>query len=63
MGDDRSRSGAADRARVNTHEMHELAYWAKKWGITEDKLQAAAQAAGPMAANIEAHLRKTRGIK
>jgi hypothetical protein len=63
MADDKSKSGAADRARVNTHEKHELAYWTKKWGITEEQLKTAASAAGPMSANIEAHLRKTGVIK
>ena len=54
---------AADAARVAMSQKHEVAYWTKKWGITEEQLQAAHTAAGPMAAKIEAHLKKTGVIK
>jgi len=60
---DEAKSRAADRARVNTHEKYEVAYWTKKWGISEEQLKAAAQAAGPMSADIEAHLRKNQLVK
>ena len=54
---------AADAARVAMSQKHEVAYWTKKWGITEQQLKSAHDAAGPMAEKIEAHLRKTGVIK
>jgi hypothetical protein len=54
---------AADAARVAMSQKHEVAYWTKKWGISEEQLQAAHTAVGPMAAKIEAHLKKTGVIK
>jgi hypothetical protein len=54
---------AADAARVAMTQKHEVDYWTKKWGISEDQLKAAHTAAGPMAEKIEAHLKKTGVIK
>jgi Protein of unknown function (DUF3606) len=63
MADDKSKGGAADRARVSMQQKHEVAYWTQKWGISEEQLKAAHAAAGPMAEKIEAHLRKTGLLK
>ena len=54
---------AADAARVAMSQKHEVAYWTKKWGITEQQLKSAHDAVGPMAAKIEAHLKQTGVIK
>ena len=54
---------AADAARVAMSQKHEVVYWTKKWGITEQQLQSAHDAVGPMAVKIEAHLRQTGVIK
>ena len=46
MADDLKNRGAQDRARVNIHEDHEVAYWTKKWGISKEELAAAVKKAG-----------------
>ena len=60
---EKTKDWAADAARVAMSQKHEVAYWTKKWGISEDQLAAAHKVAGPMAEKIEAHLRKTGVIK
>lgn len=57
------KSHAADAARVAMSQKHEVTYWTKKWGITEQQLQAAHDAVGPMAEKIEMHLKQTGVIK
>jgi hypothetical protein len=54
---------AADAGRVAMTQKHEVAYWTKKWGITEEQLKTAHDTVGPMAAKIEAHLKQTGVIK
>ena len=62
MGEHR-KDHAADAARVAMTQKHEVDYWTKKWGITEQQLKTAHDAVGPMATKIEAHLKQTGVIK
>jgi uncharacterized protein DUF3606 len=39
MADDRTKSGAQDRDRINVHERYELEYWSKKFGVSQDELR------------------------
>ncbi|WP_219214098.1 DUF3606 domain-containing protein [Variovorax boronicumulans] len=56
MADDKSLRGPADAARINVNEEHELRYWTKALGVTEQKLRAAVASAGVMARDVRAYL-------
>jgi hypothetical protein len=58
MADDLKNRGAQDRARVNIHEDHEVAYWTKKWGISKEQLAAAVKKAGVSADAVAKELGK-----
>ncbi len=58
MADDRSKTGAADRDRINVNEDYELQYWTKALGVSADELRAAVKAVGPTAAAVREHLGK-----
>ena len=58
MADDLKNRGAQDRARVNIHEDHEVAYWTKKWGISKEQLAAAVEKAGVSADAVARELGK-----
>ncbi len=46
MSDDLNNRGPQDRARVNVNEAHELKYWTRELGVTEDKLRQAVKEVG-----------------
>lgn len=56
MADDKSIRGPADATRVNVNEEHELRYWTKTLGVSEEKLRSAVASAGVMAKDVRAHL-------
>jgi hypothetical protein len=58
MADDKSKTGAADRSRINVNEDYELQDWSRKFGVTKDELRAAVKAVGPMADDVRRHLGK-----
>lgn len=58
MADDKSKTGAADRDRINVNEDYELHYWTKALGVSADELRAAVKAVGPTAAAVRDHLGK-----
>ncbi|MBD8825293.1 DUF3606 domain-containing protein [Pseudomonas sp. CFBP 13602] len=58
MADDLKNRGPQDRARVNTTEQWELSYWTKQFGVTEQQLEDAVRAVGPMVADVQKHLNK-----
>lgn len=58
MTDDRTKTGAADRDRINVNEDYELQYWTKALGVSADELRAAVKAVGPTAAAVREHLGK-----
>jgi len=58
MADDTSIRGAGDRTKVNVNQRHELQYWSKELGCTEDELRAAVEAVGPSADKVREHLSK-----
>lgn len=57
MSDDLTNRGPADRNRVNVHEEYEVRYWTQKFGVTRAQLEAAVRAVGPMANDVERHLK------
>jgi hypothetical protein len=58
MADDLKNRGAQDRARVNVNEDHEVRYWTKKWGVSEEQLTAAVQKVGVVADAVARELGK-----
>jgi hypothetical protein len=58
MADDLQNRGAADRSRINVHEAHEVRYWTKALGVTEEQLKAAVAKAGVMTEAVRRHLGK-----
>jgi hypothetical protein len=58
MSDDTSKRGPADRQRVNVDEDYEVRYWTRKWNVSEERLREAVAAAGVMAGDVEAWLRR-----
>ena len=57
MSDDRAKAGQADRLRINTSEPYELRDWAKKFGVSEAKIKEAVAKVGPMASDVQRHLK------
>jgi Protein of unknown function (DUF3606) len=58
MPDDKTKRGAADRARINVHEDYELRNWAERFNISPEKLKDAVTKVGPMAGNVAKYLQK-----
>ncbi|AWH17646.1 DUF3606 domain-containing protein [Stenotrophomonas sp. ZAC14D2_NAIMI4_7] len=58
MTDDKTKTGAADRDRINVNEDYELQYWTQALGVSADELRAAVKAVGPTAAAVREHLGK-----
>lgn len=58
MSDDKSKTGAADRKRVNVHEAYELRDWAKKWGVSEQQVRDAVAKVGVMSDDVKRELKK-----
>ncbi|KQP03492.1 hypothetical protein ASF28_20070 [Methylobacterium sp. Leaf99] len=58
MNDDLDKRGPPDRERINVNETWEVAWWCRKFGVTEAQLRAAVKAAGVMARDVARHLGK-----
>lgn len=58
MADDKSDRGPADRQRVNVNQEHEVRYWCKAFGCTEEELRQAVQRVGVMADDVRRALGK-----
>jgi hypothetical protein len=56
MADDKSKSGASDRGRINIDQEYEVRDWAESLGVSEDELRSAVAKAGPMLKDVKAHL-------
>ena len=61
MADDPSQRGAQDRTRVNVEQEHERRYWSDKFGVSESELRRAVDEVGVQAADVEKHLKGSRG--
>ena len=59
MSDDKSKTGASDRARISVEQHYERRDWARKFAVTEDELLRAVQKVGPLAADVEKELKKS----
>ena len=56
MSDDLNQRGPQDRSRINVNESHELRYWTKELGVTEEQLRAAVKVAGVSASAVREQL-------
>lgn len=56
MADDKAERGPNDAARINVNEAHEMRYWTRILGVTEQKLRSAVAAAGVMAKDVRRYL-------
>jgi hypothetical protein len=62
MTDDLSKTGKQDDSRINIHQAYEVAYWTKKWGISETTLKQAVASAGVMVTDVAFWLKKNNHI-
>ncbi|MNI76408.1 hypothetical protein D3C73_1326360 [compost metagenome] len=58
MSDDLTNRGPQDRARINVNEDHELRYWTKELGVSEERLKEAVKAVGVAVEAVKEHLKK-----
>ena len=56
MADNLSNRGAADRARININEPHEIRYWTEALKVSEAELRAAVASVGVSAEEVRLHL-------
>ena len=59
MADDLTKTGGADRKRINTREDFEVKHWSEKFGVSADELKRAVQKVGPMADDVARQLGKS----
>ena len=59
MADDKTKTGKADRDRINVNEDYELRDWCKKFGVSEGELKAAVKKVGPMAKDVAKALNRS----
>jgi hypothetical protein len=52
MADDKTKTGQADRIRINVNEEYELRDWSTKLGVTHWEVKAAVRKVGPMAKDV-----------
>jgi len=57
MADDKTKTGKADRDRINTSEDYELNDWANHFGVSKDKVKQAVKKVGPMVKDVERELK------
>jgi hemerythrin superfamily protein len=60
MSDDRNERGSQDRSRIALDEPHEVRYWTRKLGVSEDALAQAVHAVGPSSEKVTAYLELQR---
>lgn len=60
MSDDKTKTGGADRSRINLSEDYEVRDWAEKFGVSTEELRLAAERAGPVALDVARELLKHR---
>ncbi|CAB3939593.1 DUF3606 domain-containing protein [Achromobacter insolitus] len=58
MSDDLKNRGPQDRSRINVNEDHEMRYWSKELGVSEDQLRESVKAAGVSVDAVKKHLGK-----
>lgn len=59
MADNPKNRGPQERAKVNMDQDHEVEYWTKKWGVSENQLRAVVKATGPSTDAVAKYLGKS----
>ena len=54
--DDLKRKGAADRSKINIHEVWEVEYWTRELGASKDELQRVVDKVGNSVAAVRKEL-------
>lgn len=57
MGDNTNKTGEPDRSLVSLVQDHEVRYWTKRFGVSEEKLKRAVTVVGSSALAVEAWLK------
>jgi hypothetical protein len=57
MSDNLKDRSQQDRSRIDVGQEHECRYWSEKFGVSAEQLKSAVQQVGPMAEDVEKHLR------
>jgi hypothetical protein len=60
MAEPKGKRDFRDNVRIDIRERHELAFWAKRWGVTTDQIIAAHRKVGHSVKDIAAELGKRR---
>lgn len=58
MSDDLKQTGKPDDSRINVEQIHEVKYWAHKFGVSPDALRSAVEKAGPIVKDVRQQLGK-----
>lgn len=58
MGDDKTNRGPADKQRINVHENHEIRYWTRALGVTEERLREIVARVGVMSRDVRAAIKQ-----
>lgn len=58
MPDDLTKTGKADRDKINVNQAHELRDWSVKLGVSPDELKKAVAKVGVNADDVKKHLKK-----
>jgi Protein of unknown function (DUF3606) len=58
MADNRTKLVPADAGRINMSDDREIRYWTVKFGCTKAELVSAVGSVGPIAAKVEAYLKR-----
>ena len=62
MSDNKKQRGEPDRSRISLTEAHEVRYWTRELGVTEDQLRGAIAAAGTDSATRLREFLRTSGL-
>jgi hypothetical protein len=60
MAEPKGKRDFRDRDRINVKERHEIAFWAKRWGVSPEQVVAAHRKVGQSVKDIAAELGKRR---
>ena len=58
MSDNLDKTGKGDDIRINVNQDHEVRYWTKELGVSEQELRQAVAAVGVMVADVKKYLKK-----
>ena len=62
MEDTSSERGQRDRDRIDVNQDQNCRYWGEKLGVSSDKIKDAVKKVGPVAKDVERHLRNEAEI-